>query len=53
MGRGFVERADQIDVADVTILDKAVHCYRNPESLIRLETAIFVTDLYRRVDPDS
>lgn len=35
----FVKLADKIEPADITILDKVVHCYRDPESLIRQSTA--------------
>jgi 2-polyprenyl-3-methyl-5-hydroxy-6-metoxy-1,4-benzoquinol methylase len=35
----FMELADQIEPADVTILDKVVHCYQEPESLVRQSTA--------------
>ncbi|MFC2095118.1 class I SAM-dependent methyltransferase [Candidatus Bipolaricaulota bacterium] len=35
----FVELADQIEPADITILDKVVHCYHDPRLLIRESTA--------------
>jgi len=35
----FTELADQIEPADVTILDKVVHCYQEPECLVRQSTA--------------
>lgn len=35
----FVRLADQIEPADITILDKVVHCYHDPEELIRESTA--------------
>jgi len=31
----FAALADQVDPADVTILDKSVHCYLDPEGLVR------------------
>ncbi|MFC2077307.1 class I SAM-dependent methyltransferase [Candidatus Bipolaricaulota bacterium] len=35
----FMEISDQIEPADVTILDKVVHCYHDPRTLIRRSTA--------------
>jgi magnesium-protoporphyrin O-methyltransferase len=35
----FVELAGQIEPADVTVLDKVVHCYQEPERLVRQSTA--------------
>lgn len=35
----FTELANQIEPADVTILDKVVHCYQEPERLVRQSTA--------------
>ena len=35
----FIELAGRIEPADVTILDKVVHCYQEPERLIRQSTA--------------
>ena len=35
----FTELAGQIEPADVTILDKVVHCYQEPERLVRQSTA--------------
>jgi magnesium-protoporphyrin O-methyltransferase len=35
----FIEMADRIEPADVVILDKVVHCYHDPEALIRRSTA--------------
>lgn len=35
----FTELASQIEPADVTILDKVVHCYQEPERLVRQSTA--------------
>jgi len=35
----FMKLADQIEPADVVILDKVIHCTRDPEELIRRSTA--------------
>ena len=35
----YMELAGQIEPADVTILDKVVHCYQEPERLVRQSTA--------------
>lgn len=35
----FVKLSHQIGPADITILDKVLHCYHDPESLIRQSTA--------------
>ena len=35
----FTELAGQIESADVTVLDKVVHCYQEPERLVRQSTA--------------
>ena len=35
----FMKLADRIEHADIVILDKVVHCYHDPESLIRQSTA--------------
>ena len=35
----FVKLADRIEPADITILDKVVHCYHDPRTLIRHSTA--------------
>ena len=35
----FMELVDQIEPADLVILDKVVHCTHDPERLIRLSTA--------------
>ena len=35
----FVQLVDQIEPADVTILDKVVHCYHDPRLLIQQSTA--------------
>ncbi|MCJ7754866.1 MAG: hypothetical protein MUP13_09910 [Thermoanaerobaculales bacterium] len=34
-----MDLADQIEPADITILDKVVHCYHDPRTLIRRSTA--------------
>jgi magnesium-protoporphyrin O-methyltransferase len=35
----FTELTGQIEPADITILDKVVHCYDDPERLVQLSTA--------------
>ena len=35
----FMKLADRIEPADIVILDKVVHCYHDPEGLIRCSTA--------------
>lgn len=35
----FTELASEIEPADVTILDKVVHCYQEPERLVRQSSA--------------
>jgi magnesium-protoporphyrin O-methyltransferase len=35
----FAELAERIEPADVTILDRVVHCYHEPERLVRQSTA--------------
>ena len=35
----FVKLADQIEPADITILDKVVHCYHDPRALIQRSAA--------------
>jgi len=35
----FVKLADRIETADITILDKVVHCYRDPRTLIQRSCA--------------
>ena len=35
----FTDLAEQIEPADVTILDKVVHCYQEPERLVRQSAA--------------
>lgn len=40
MAGDFMELAGQIEPADVTILDKVVHCYQEPERLVRQSMAL-------------
>ena len=47
----FMKLADRIEPADIVILDKVVHCYHDPESLIRRSTA-HARSLYAVAFPD-
>ena len=48
----FTALADQLEPADVTILDKAVHCYLDPERLVR-RAAAQTRSLYVLTFPQS